>query len=320
VTSSRELSGGEDSRDSGVESCGSLRQLANWGAVYLEKHGVPNARNNAEWILCDATDCNRLQIYVDVSGEVAPDQRDRYLDNLRRRAGREPLQYILGTTEFMSLPFRTPRGVFVPRPDTEVLVEATEARLRDLPLSPCLRVLDLCCGSGVIAVSLAHRVPNLEAWAVDRSAGAVEATAKNAAVNGVEERVRPVIADAAGFISAGLDIGPATPSGGHPQRFSAVICNPPYITTSDVSSLPPEVREHEPVDALDGGPDGLQFYRQIVPMLPGRLETGGFAAFEIGDTQGEAVSAIMAEAGFAEVSVALDYAGRARVVTGVRPV
>jgi len=116
VTPSKEHSGGEDSRESGVEACGSLRQLANWGTAYLEKRGVPNARNNAEWILCDATDCDRLQIYVDTSGEVVPDQRERYLDNLRRRAGREPLQYILGTTEFMSLPFRTPRGVFVPRP------------------------------------------------------------------------------------------------------------------------------------------------------------------------------------------------------------
>jgi release factor glutamine methyltransferase len=188
-----------------------------------------------------------------------------------------------------------------------------------MPLSPCLRVLDLCCGSGVIAVSLARRIPNLEAWAVDCSAEAASVTAKNAAVNGVVDRIHAVNTAAGRFLADGLDDGHADPARGYPRRFSAVVCNPPYIATADVSSLPPEVREHEPVEALDGGPDGLQFYRQIIPMLPGRLETGGFAAFEIGASQGEAVSAIMSEAGFTDVSVASDYAGLDRIVTGVRP-
>jgi len=290
MTASDEYPGRDDLSNSGMEPSGSLRLLANWGADY-----------------------------VDTTGDIPPDQRERYLSNLRRRAGREPLQYILGATEFMSLPFRTPRGVFVPRPDTEVLVELSEAKLRGIPLSSCIRALDLCCGSGVIAVSLAHCIPNLEVWAVDRSARAVDASAENAAANGVGTRVHPVRADADRFLAAGPGGGPANPAEGSPQRFSAVVCNPPYIPTPDVSNLPPEVREHEPIEALDGGPDGLRFYRRIVPMLPGRLEAGGFAAFEIGDTQGEAVSAIMSEAGFAEVSIMPDYAGLDRVVTGIQP-
>lgn len=305
----------------GVGECDSLRHLAEWGAVYLEKCGVPNAHNNAGWILSDAANCDRLQIYVGASGDVPQGVGERYLSNLRRRARREPLQYILGETEFMSLLFHTPPGVFVPRPDTEILVEEMESRLRGMPLLPCLHVVDLCCGSGVIAISLARRIPNLEAWAVDSNAWAVDVTTMNATANGVEARVHVVNETAARFLSAdtGADHRSMPPARGRRIRFSAVVCNPPYIATPDVSDLPPEVRDHEPIEALDGGPDGLEFYRRIVPMLPMRIMPGGVAAFEIGETQGEAVTALMEAAGFKDVTVTPDYAGRDRVVVGTQP-
>jgi release factor glutamine methyltransferase len=325
MTAPRENAGGEDrlevSDDLCVRVSASLRELANLGAEFLEKSGVPNARNNAEWILCDAAGCSRLQIYLDDTGGIPPGAARRYVSNLRRRADREPLQYILGSTEFMSLPFHVPPSVFVPRPDTETLVEEAEVRLRSMPLSPCLQVLDLCCGSGVIAVSLARRVPNLEVWAVDASAAAVAATRINAEVNGVQDRTHVVHSSAERFLHAGAggNRRPAPLAAEGRPRYDAVVCNPPYIVTGDIPTLPPEVRKHEPIEALDGGPDGLDFYRRIVPVLPRRLEPGGLAAFEIGDTQERAVAAMMETAGFAGVSVKGDLAGRPRVVTGVLP-
>jgi release factor glutamine methyltransferase len=315
-----ESSGRDDLDEIRGGRCDSLRSLAQWGAEYLRKRGVPNARNNAEWILCDAANCSRLQVYIGAPRSVPPGTGEKYVSNLKRRARREPLQYILGSTEFMSLPFRTPPGVFVPRPDTETLVEQLESQLRAMPLSPCLDVLDLCCGCGVVGISLAHRIPNLEVWAVDSSGRAVEATKKNALINGVEHRLHVVHEAAAPFLEAGTEgrIESIRLRPGVRPRFSAIACNPPYIATPDLPGLPPEVREHEPIEALDGGPDGLDFYRRIMPVLPERLVPGGIAAFEIGDTQGAAVREMMEDAGLTGVSITPDYAGRDRVVSGMR--
>ena len=305
-------------RDFGGGPFVSLRHMVEWGESRLRSTGVPNARNNAEWILCDAADCDRLQIYVGAPEGVPFSVAEKYVSNLRRRASREPLQYVLGATEFMSLPFRTPPGVFIPRPDTEVLVEEMESRLRGMPLSPCLNVVDLCCGSGVIAIALAHRIPNLEAWAVDASEPAADVTASNAEANGVGRRVHVVKDTAEDFLAASVTADHRSQKAPRraPDRFSAVVCNPPYISSSDLRDLPPEVRDHEPIEALDGGPDGLDFYRNVIPMLPQRLVPDGVAAFEIGEAQAGAVRALMEAAGLTDVSVVTDYAGLDRVVIG----
>jgi release factor glutamine methyltransferase len=275
-----------------------LREWARYGAWFLADHGVPNARNNAEWMLCHVLGCERIDLYTRQAEVGGWEQRYRGL--LARRAKREPLQYIVGTTEFMSLVFETPAGVFVPRPETEALVEAAERRLRDRPIDSRLHVLDLCCGAGVVAVSLAARIPNLTAVAVDTSAAAAVATRANAARNGVGNRVRAVRADAAAVLERG--------------EYAAVVANPPYIESREVDNLPPEVRDHEPRRALDGGPDGLDFYRRVVPLLRDGLRGGGFAAFEIGDTQGPGVAALLEDAGFTGVTVVADFSGRPRVV------
>jgi release factor glutamine methyltransferase len=135
----------------------------------------------------------------------------------------------------------------------------------------------------------------------------------------VGNRVHPVNAPAESFLLARAGGAPSNREAASPTGFSAVVCNPPYIATADVAALPPEVREHEPIDALDGGPDGLLFYRDVIPLLADRIEPGGFAAFEVGATQGRGVSAILSDAGFTDVAVTADYAGLDRVVAGVRP-
>ncbi len=285
---------------------GNVREWLQRAEAHLVSHGVPNARRNAEWMLCYSLGWNMLDVYVRSTATMEDDRAHRYWEFVERRASREPLQYILQGTEFMSLPFEVRRGVFVPRPETELLVESAEARLRTRPLHEPLRVLDLCSGSGIVGVSLACRVPNLDVVAVDVSSEAVALTAANAARNGVADRVRVVEADAFDFLERTDD------------RFAAVVCNPPYIATAELMSLPREVREHEPMRALDGGKDGLEFYRRVAPLLARGLLTDGFVVFEIGESQGRAVSARLRDAGFSAVDVAKDYAGCDRVVVGAR--
>lgn len=283
---------------------GNVREWLQRAEAHLVSHGVPNARRNAEWMLCYSLGWNMLDVYVRSTAPLESDRAHRYWEFVERRASREPLQYILRGTEFMSLPFEVRRGVFVPRPETELLVEAAEARLRARPLHQSLRVLDLCSGSGIVGVSLAVRVPNLDVAAVDVSADAATLSAANAVRNGVEDRVRVVEADAVDFLERTDD------------RFAAIVCNPPYIATGELPALPREVREHEPMRALDGGRDGLDFYRRAAPLLARRLHTDGFVAFEIGESQGRAVSALLRDAGFGAVDVVKDYAGCDRVVVG----
>jgi release factor glutamine methyltransferase len=279
-----------------------VREWLRHAESHLVSHGVPNARRNAEWMLCHSLGWSMLDVYVQSAAPLDNESAHRYWEIVERRARREPLQYILQGTEFMSLPFEVRRGVFVPRPETELLVERAEARLRARPLHEPLAVLDLCSGSGIVGVSLAHRVPNLEVVAVDASLDAVNVTASNATRNAVADRVRPVHADAFEFLDH------------FEGRFTGIVCNPPYIATPELAALPREVRDHEPMRALDGGADGLDFYRRVAPLLARRLHADGFVMFEIGDTQAAAVSALLRGAGFADVGVDQDLAGCDRVV------
>ncbi len=279
-----------------------IRELLNRAENHLVDRGVPNARRNAEWMLCASLGISMLDLYVRSRENLEPAVIAAYWSQVERRAAREPLQYILGNTEFMGLPFIVRPGVFVPRPDTEVLVENAEKRLRALPLHEPVLVLDLCCGSGIIGVSIAKRVPNAGVTAVDVSDAAVELTADNAALNGVPDRVRLVQDDAVEYLDGTAD------------RFAAILCNPPYIASGELSGLPREVREHEPMLALDGGADGLDFYRRAIPRMVRCLLPGGFVMVEIGDTQAAEISALFREAGFSEIHVIKDLAGRDRVV------
>lgn len=282
-----------------------IRDLLQRAELRLVGNGVPNARRNAEWMLCHTLGWRMLDLYVQSAAELDPGTATTYWEMIDRRAAREPLQYILGTTEFMSLPFDVQPGVFVPRPDTEILVERAEERLRAHPLHEALCVLDLCCGSGIIGVSLAQRIANLAVVAVDVSRDAALLTARNATLNGVADRVDVVCADAFAHLADS------------PRRFTAILCNPPYIASGDLAGLPHEVRDHEPILALDGGRDGLDFYRRVIPGLAPRIVTGGFVMFEIGDTQGPAVSNLLRDGGFGTIEVLKDYAGRDRVVVGI---
>jgi release factor glutamine methyltransferase len=287
----------------------SIRGLLRLGTAELERHGVPNARRNAEWMLCHALECTTLYLYVNSNEVPDHDRIAMYFEWIDRRTQREPLQQIVEETEFMSLRLEMADGVFVPRPETESLVETALGFLEARPIFEPITALDMCCGSGAVGVSLAHLMSNLHVYAVDIDIDAVMLTRRNARISGVSERIEAAQVDAVSLLGQGF--------AENWPRFTVIACNPPYIATGELGGLPPEVRDWDPPEALDGGRDGLDFYRRVIPLLGRRLVSGGAVVFEIGDTQGEAVSQMLCNAGFGAVEVYPDYAGRDRVVMGI---
>lgn len=271
-----------------------VRDAVLWAASFLTKKGVENARLDAELLMAHALGRDRAYVLASL-GEVLPeDIFQEFRGLVDKRGERQPLQYLTGKQEFMSLPFLVEEGVLIPRGDTEVLVEAVlETGI------PFENILDVGTGSGIIALTLANYIKDSRVTAVDVSSRALAVAEKNAAALGVSGRVT--------FIEA--DVFEWFPEG----SFDLVVSNPPYIPTGEIPILQPEVK-FEPREALDGGEDGLKFYRLLASLARAVLKPGGMLALEIGWDQGEAVSEIAAAAGFVNVEVVRDYGDRDRVI------
>ena len=282
-----------------------VRELIRITGEYLEGKDVDSARLNAERLLADVLGLSRMELYIQYDRPVLGHELEQYRELVRRRAGGEPLQAILGETEFYSRTFKVEPGVFIPRPETERLVETATGLLapedRRL-LAPV--ALEIGCGSGVIGVSLALEVPRLVVWATDIDPKAVELTRRNARTHGVDARLN--ILQGSRFdplpdhLRGGVDL---------------LVSNPPYVRRGDMAELQREVADHDPPAALDGGEDGLDFYHALAAGLGRWLRPGGAVAVEIGADQGEDVMEILAASGAASPEVLQDYAGRDRVVT-----
>lgn len=273
----------------------------------LVRAGVPSPDVDAETLVGHVLGIRRGEIYLRAGGDVTPEERSRIMDLVRRRAARMPLQYLLGECEFMSLPFKVTEGVFIPRPETEVLIEVILRRARDLK-RPVRRILDIGTGCGVVGISLARHFEPALVLVTDITDGAVEISKANAILNRVERSVCYAIGDRLEFLRGGLVKG-----------FDVVACNPPYVESAEIPGLEPEIRDHEPRIALDGGPDGLRFIDGLAGAVPSILSEGGLAAFEIGAGQGKRVKALFEEVGLEGVEVVKDLAGLDRVVAGRRP-
>ena len=276
--------------------CWTVLKILQWTADYFRGKEIESARLDAELLLSATLKMDRVSLYVNFERPLNADELSSYREKVQRRASREPIQYILAETEFWSLPFNVNPAVLIPRADTEVLVEEALKRM-----DGCCGVLDIGTGSGAIAIALAHEMPEIYVTAIDCSEKALEVARGNARRNGVEDRVA--------FLAGDLKSLP-------PGPYDVIVSNPPYIPSRDWEQLMPEVRDHEPRLALDGGDDGLEAYRRIAVQAVQILSPDGWLLVEVGIDQATVVSALFRAAGLTEVLQRDDYAGIPRVVMG----
>ena len=279
--------------------------LIQWTTQFFEKRHIENPRLNAERLLSGALGLDRVQLYLQFEKILTHAELDSFRTFVKRRISNEPLQYILGETEFMSLKFKVTPSVLIPRPDTETLVETV---LREIPEGIPVRILDIGTGSGNIAVSLAHYLKETVVTAVDISSEALELARENAAFHQVESRIKFIQEDVFS-LDFPLRVG---------TDFDILVSNPPYISEEEFAALPDEVRLFEPHTALRDGSDGLTFHRRITELSEPLLRSGGKIYLEVGMGQAPRVTEILAQAGFESVHSIRDLAGIERVVAGTK--
>lgn len=275
-----------------------------WGTSLLdESDSIPAARSRSDAILLlrHVLGIPHAEMYAYRERPLTALQTEAFNAHLQQRLHGMPVQYITGEQEFFGLPFHVTREVLIPRPETEHLVEAAIARLKDLPVA---RIADVGTGSGAIAVALAHALPGAEIVALDISPAALAVAAENAKHNEVRARIRFLESDLLGAVAN--------------EHFDAVVSNPPYVAESERKSLAAEVREYEPARALFAGPTGLEAYRRLIPDSLPLLQSGGWLMMEIGQGQRDAVRALLQDADWDEVEFAPDLQGIPRVAIARR--
>ncbi|MEE4312193.1 MAG: peptide chain release factor N(5)-glutamine methyltransferase [candidate division KSB1 bacterium] len=279
-----------------------LIDILNTSVDYLKKKGFENSRLDIERLLCHSLQLKRVDLYVNFERLLTNEEISNFKALLKRRLGNEPLQYILGETEFMSLRFKVNPSVLIPRPETEVLVEKVIEIFRDAD-QPAF--MDIGTGSGNIAISVAKHLSRSRIVCVDIDDGALEVASANAAQNDVADRLV--------FVKA--DVTDSAFHGHFDTPFDAVISNPPYISRADYEELPEEIKKHEPLSALLGGEDGMDYYKAIVTQANnGILNEKGVLALEIGYDQREDVESLLEQSQFQDIETLSDLAGRDRVV------
>jgi release factor glutamine methyltransferase len=278
-----------------------VESLLRWATEDFRARGIESPRLDAELLLARALGATRIQLVVNAKRPLAEGELGAMRELVKRRRGREPIAYILGEREFYGRTFRVDRRVLVPRPDTETLVSVALARTRAVSLS--MRALDLCTGSGCVAVTLGRERPTASVFASDISVDALEVARENALRLGAYK-----VALRQGDLYAAVEAE---------RRFDLVTANPPYIQSDEMASLMPDVRDHEPRLALEGGDDGLTLLRRIVSEAPVHLTAGGVLAVEVGAGQAASVVSLLVASGLSRVEVEQDYGRIERVVSGV---
>lgn len=278
----------------------------------LADAGSATPRLDADLLLAEALDCPRVSLYNNNRRRLEPGEQKRFEAYLQRRAAGENVAYIRGWKEFYSFEFAVTPAVLIPRPETELLVDLALHFLRGRR-EPRPRVLDLCTGSGCLAITLARMFPPAEIVASDLSPEALAVAVQNAEWHEAADRIHFVEADGLRGLRGLTDAGQA-------PRFDVIVANPPYVAAEKIEDQPGGMHHFEPRLALDGGPDGLDFYHRVLPDLPEFLAEDSTALFEIGWDQGAAVERLMREVlPSAAVYVHQDGAGRDRVVQAVQP-
>lgn len=265
---------------------------------FFQKHGIESPRLNAELLVGHALSLKRMQLYLQFERPLAETELAKIRPLVKRRSEREPLQYIVGSTDFSGLTLKVDRRALIPRPETELLVEIAKEQCAGTPPS---RVLDLGTGTGAIALALAHHFATAAVTAVDVSGEALKLAGENAVALGLGERVR--------FLQS--DWFAAVPPG---EKFDLIVANPPYLSDAETKETAPEVQKFEPWNALSAGPDGAEALRKIIADAPARLEEGGRLLLETGIAQHAQLLEAARTAGFATVESRRDLTGRDRFV------
>jgi len=274
-----------------------------WATDDFKRRGNKSARLDAELLLGEALGLDRIKLIVEAERPLADDELGRYRDLIKRRRASEPIAYILGRREFFALPMRVDRRVLIPRPDTEILVETALLGTRERHLYG--RMLDLCTGSGCVAIAFAKERPTWRVTAVDLSPDAAVVARDNVRRAGVVHNVAVLEGDLFAALADGA-------------RFELITANPPYIPSAEIADLDADVRDFEPRLALDGGDDGLAVTRRLVGEAMRYLSPGGLLALEGGFDQAPAVAALLEAHGFEQIARSKDLAGVERVVSGRR--
>ena len=276
--------------------------VLDWTTQRFTEAGIAGARLEAQLLLAHVLGCSRVQLYTGFDKPLAEGELAGYRALIKRRLGGEPVAYLLGEHEFWGLPLHVDASVLVPRPDTETVIEVARAVIADRA-APC-RLLDLCTGSGAIALGLAKELPAATVIATDISAEAVAIATKNAERNKLSDRITVRHGDLFAPVAG--------------ETFDLIASNPPYIATAVLATLSAEVRR-EPVLALDGGADGLVFYDRICREAASYLVPGGALVVEHGFDQAETVRERFERAGFTGITLVHDLGKNPRVTWGRRP-
>ncbi|HUL43798.1 MAG TPA: peptide chain release factor N(5)-glutamine methyltransferase [Bacteroidota bacterium] len=282
-----------------------ILSLLEWGSNELAEGGVESPRLNCELLLSHLLGYKRMELRVKYGSPVLPAQAEEFQSLIARRLHREPLQYITGNTEFMGLNISVQPGVFIPRPETEILVEEAVAACRASTIPP-RNILEIGTGSGNIAIALATFLPECHIDTIESSKESILIAKKNIAAYNLADRITQLQGD---IFRNGFAPG---------RKYELLISNPPYVSASDFLETEPEVREHEPAGAITDELDGLTFYRKITTLSNSLLVPGGWVLVEIACNQEEPVSELFRKSGFEKIQSVKDYSGLPRVVKARR--
>jgi release factor glutamine methyltransferase len=277
--------------------------LINETGAYFKKKGIDSSRLDAELLLAHCLNCARIQLYIDFERTVTEDELSAFRELVRRRAAREPVAYLTGYRDFWSLKIAVEKGVLIPRPETELLVEESVKILKPFAEGgQQIAILEPGTGSGALSIALALQLKQCSVFATDISSVALSIARRNSEAHECAERVHFIRGDS------------LTPFK-QKKLFDLIVSNPPYIPSADIAGLAPDIRDHEPIEALDGGQDGLFFYRQWIPQIAVLLKSNGWAVLEMGAGQSATIAQVFQSTGaFADVQAVKDYAGHERVI------
>jgi len=279
--------------------------LLNWSTNYLKDHQIENPRLNAELLLARSLSLSREGLYMQLQDQLNEEEKEVYVSLIRRRISGEPLQYILKNQEFWSINLKVDTRALIPRPETELLVEQCLFILSKTPFSQTLSILEIGTGSGAIAIALAKEKKDIFLVATDISRDALGLARENAESAGVQNQIKFVNGDLFDPFCLFKKRGP----------FDLILSNPPYINRPEIHTLAKDVRDYEPIIALDGGEDGLDFYRRIISQAPFYLREKGWLLLEIGQGQSKKVAEQIERRGvFLKPQILPDLSGIERVV------